>query len=131
MNAKAWNYFYEEFETTSYLIDSEWDFPSEKCDVAEWIADNECKLAEIMVQVHDAAEANVHYARNVNCPWTWSLEDEDGDEVDESFIYFDAENHVFAINTDDEEGEWQYRLCARNVFNDDHACVDINIEIFE
>jgi len=36
---KAWNFFYEEFETVGYLIDSEWSFPESTCEVEDWLSE--------------------------------------------------------------------------------------------
>lgn len=126
---RAWNMFYEEFATVGYLIDSDWEFPEHKSGVAEWLADNKDDLAEIIDEVIESSAAILDYQRSSNCPWTWTLFDEDGDETDGGeFVYFDGENHVFAVDTSS-SGYAKYRLCANNEYNGDQACTDIKVEI--
>ena len=125
---KAWNFFYEEFETVGYLIDSEWSFPESTCDVEDWLSEYSADLSCIMNEVKEAADGLINYERSANCPWKWTLTDSDGDEVDSDRVYFDGDNHVFAFNAD-KEGEWKFRLCANNDFNGDFACTDVKIEV--
>jgi len=82
-----------------------------------------------MDEVEAAAVAVVNYSRSNNCPWNWTLQDEEGNEIDDDDpIIFYGDSHEIYIDAD-YEGEWKYTLCARNIFNDDKSCIDIDLQI--
>lgn len=147
------NLFHEEYYTWEYVLNSydtyneavsEFQTLLEAADAAglampdsqanmglflDWVENDEIKQLLMDFFLNGALE--VQFCRTSDCPFYWTLFNEDGDEVtsnNDPFIrHFDGVHRVLSFGNDSEDltGTRTYTLCANSNWNGDTSCVDL------